>query len=92
MSQKKVEEYKEEKRNRKEEIAKQKKLAARRKMLGWLAAVLVILCLVAGIVITILNKSKEQNQAELDTYTADEFILDDYANINGNADEAADAE
>ncbi len=91
MSQEKVDQYKQSKKNRKEEIAKQKRNAKMRQIAVWVVIGLLLAGLVFGIVITIVNQRKKQaadESAQADMYQESNFLLQDFADIQGNETEA----
>lgn len=91
MSQKKVDEYKESKKSRKEQIAKQKRDAKIRKLVGWAVLALVIVGLVVGIVITVVNSVNAKAESAAEQYNESNYLLEDYADIEGTATEAETA-
>ena len=93
MSQKKVDEYKESKKNRKEEIAKQKRNELLRRWVARAVIAVLLIGIVVGIVVTIRNKYKEkaaEESAAADMYQESAFLLQDFADIQGS--ETASAE
>ena len=81
MSQAKVDAYKAAKKTRKEDIKKAKAAAARKRVIGWIVGILIIVGLVAGIVITIVNAQKAKTAETKAKYTAQGYLLNDYADI-----------
>ena len=90
MSQKKVDEYKELKKNRRELVAKEKKEKAIKRVIGWVIAALVVCGLLAGIVITIVNAVNANKKAEESYYLTENALLD-YVEM-ASKEEAAAAE
>ena len=78
MSQKKVDEYKENKKNRKEIIAKEKRTAKIRQIVGYVLAGIVVVGLVAGIGVTIYNSIGDTTETD---YRPTSFILNDFSGI-----------
>ena len=88
MSQEKVDQYKESKKNRKEEVAKKKKQEKLRKLTGWILLGVLVVGLIVGIVLTVVNAQKAKTESQDDVYNESSFILEDHADIQGTATEA----
>ena len=80
MSQQKVDQYKEYKKNRKEHLEKEKKRQSRNAMLGRLVAAVVILGLAVAIGITVYNGIRQRALAAPD-YNRDQLVISDVAGI-----------
>ena len=80
MSQKKGDEYKEQKKNRREQVAKEKKEKAIKRVIGWVVAGLAVCGLLVGIIVTIVN-AINANKTEEESYYLTENALLDYAEI-----------
>lgn len=86
MSQKKVDSYKEHKKNRKEEAKKAIQKKKMWQMIGALIVVVVVAALVAGIAVTIVNATKKDKTNNYITY----FAQPDYADIQGTLEEVSE--
>ena len=88
MSQEKVNKYKESKKTRKQDVAKQKKEDAFKALLWKVILGVVVIGLVVGIVISVVNTSVAKKKAMKDAYVAENFLINDLADITGaEADE-----
>ncbi len=88
MSQEKVDQYKESKKNRKEEVAKKKKMAKLRRLIAWAVIALIVVGLAVGITITVVNQQKANAESQAELYNEGAMLLEDYADIQGTATEA----
>ena len=85
MSQKKVDAYKEEKKNRKANTIKEKKLKKVRSAALWAVLVAVIIGLGVALFFTIKGASGEETS---DPFMPTEFILQDIGDVQGTSTEA----
>ena len=82
MSQKKMEAYKEAKKNRKENIAKEKRQNKAQKILWTVIPIVLAAAVLAAIVITVINVVKA-NQPDYSAYTQTNLVIDDDSNMKG---------
>lgn len=82
MSQKKMEAYKEAKKNRKETIAKEKRQKQAQKILWTVIPIVLAAAVLAAIVITVINVVKA-NQPDYSAYTQTNLVIDDDSNMKG---------
>ena len=82
MSQKKMEAYKEAKKNRKEIIAKEKREKKLQKILWTLIPIVLAAAALAAIAITVVNIVRE-NQPDYSVFTQTAAVIDDDSNMNG---------
>lgn len=88
MSQKKVDAYKESKKNRKEEVQKEKRAKKIRAIVGWAILVAVIAGLIVGLVFTFKNCTTQTD----DGYTVTEQVIVDLVDIEGTGTESESEE
>ena len=84
MSQKKMEAYKEAKKNRKETIAKEKRQKKAQKILWTVIPIVLAAAALVAIVITVINIVKA-NQPDYSAYTDTAFIIDDDSSMKGTS-------
>ena len=82
MSQKKMDAYKEAKKNRKETIAKEKRQKKAQKILWTVIPIVLAAAVLAAIVITVINVVKA-NQPDYSAYTQTNLVIDDDTNMKG---------
>ena len=80
MSQKKVDQYKEFKKNRKEEIEKEKRQQKRNALIGKIVAGVLILAVVAALGITVYNAIK-RNADAAPQYDRENLVVEDMARV-----------
>lgn len=88
MSQAKMNEYKEYKKNKKQILAKQKKQKIVDKIIMWAITALVVVGLVAALGVTFRNMYKEYKASQPD-YSVSGFVLDDLNGLNETETAAA---
>jgi flagellar basal body-associated protein FliL len=89
MSQKKMEAYKEAKKNRKETIAKEKRQKKAQKILWTVIPIVLALAALVAIAITVVNIVKA-NQPDYSAFTESALIIDDDSNMKGTTTAAAE--
>jgi hypothetical protein len=82
MSQKKMDAYKEAKKNRKENIAKEKRQKKAQKILWTVIPIVLAAAVLAAIVITVINVVKA-SQPDYSAYTQTGLVIDDDSNMKG---------
>ena len=87
MSQKKVDKYKESKKNRKEIAKKEKNAKKLRALIGWIVLGLIL----AGIAVALVFTFKNCNTAEEDDgYTGTALVIQDLVDVDGTAETEAE--
>ncbi|MBR4165144.1 MAG: hypothetical protein IKR43_02770 [Lachnospiraceae bacterium] len=89
MSQKKMDAYKEAKKNRKETIAKEKRQKKAQKILWTVIPIVLAAAVLTAVVITVVNIVKA-NQPDYSAFTESALIIDDDSNMKGTTTAAAE--
>ena len=87
MSQAKMNEYKEYKKNKKQILAKQKKKKLADKVIVWVVSLAVACGLIAALGITFRNMYRDYKASQLD-YSVSSFVLDDLTGITEETEAA----
>ena len=78
MSQKKVDQYKETKKNRKEVLAREKKQKKMKQILAFTIAAVLVVALAVGVILTFSGLAKKEDQS---VYQATGYVLPDIAGV-----------